>query len=92
MHTFQCFVKDPIWGAVTLAIIPFGSLNFCANLKPEMAGFENTIRKFIQALVFFPLFPFIFLFVEFVTVLGGEDGKWKSACMAMAQIEGLYEG
>ena len=91
-HTFRCFEKDPIWGAVTLAIIPFGSLIFCASLKPEMVGFENTIWKFIQTLVFLPLFPFILLFVKFVTVFSGEDGKWKSASMAMAQIEGLYEG
>ena len=92
MHTFQCFEKDPIWGAVTLAIIPFGSLMFCASLKPKMVGFENTSWKFIQTLVLLPLFPFIFLFVKFVTVFSGEDGKWKSASMAMAQIEGLYEG
>ena len=92
IHTFRCFEKDPIWGAVTLAIIPFGSLNFCVFLKPVMVGFENAIWKFIQTLVFLPLFPIIFLFVKFVTVFSGEDGKWKSASMAMAQIEGLYEG
>ena len=92
IHTFRCFEKDPIWGAVTLAIIPFGSLSFCMFLKPEMVGFENTIWKFIQTLVFLPLFPFIFLFVKFVRVFSGEDSKWKSASMAMAQIEGLYEG
>ena len=92
MHTFLCFEKDPIWGAVTLVIIPFGSLNFCASLKPKMVGFENTIWKFIQTLVLLPLFPFILLFVKFVTVFIGDDGNWKSASMAMAQIEGLYEG
>ena len=65
---------------------------FCASLKPKMVGFENTSWKFIQTLVLLPLFPFILLFVKFVTVFSGEDGKWKSASMAMAQIEGLYEG
>ena len=92
MHTFRCFEKDPIWGAVTLAIIPFGSLCFCALLKPEMVGFENILWKFIQTLVFLPLFPFTFLFVKFVSIFRGENDKWKSASMAMAQIEELYEG
>ena len=43
MYTFRCFEKDPIWEAVTLAIIPFGSLCFCALLKPKMVGFENIL-------------------------------------------------
>ena len=57
-----------------------------------MVGFENVFWKFIQALVFLPLFPFIFLFLKFVSIFRGEDYKWKSASMAMAQIEGLYAG
>ena len=92
MHTFRCFEKDPIWGAVTFAIIPFGSLWFCVMLKPKIVGFENCIWKLIQNFVFLLFFPFIFVFVKFVTIFSGEEDKWKSASMAMTQIEGVYEG
>ena len=91
MHTFRCFEKDPIWGAVTLAIISFGSLMFCLLLKPKIDGFENCIWKLIQNFGFFLFFPFIFLFVKFVTILSGEKDKWKSASMAMTQVEGVFE-
>ena len=92
MHTFRCFEKDPIWGAVTLAIIPFGSLWFCVFLKPELVGLENATWKLIQNCLFLLFFPFTFLFAKFVTIFSDENEKWKSASMAMTQIEGLYEG
>ena len=89
-YTYNCFERDPIWGGLTIGLIVLGGFSFVCRLRPSL-NTNSFIYKCIEKLIFFLLFPLIFLSVKFVNIFTAGQDEWKTAAMAMTGIEGITE-